>query len=192
MISKEMIAGVDEAGRGPLAGPVVAAAVIIPENKKIPEKIQDSKKMSEKDREEMYQYIINEYIYGIGIVSEKVIDKINILQATFQAMAEAVTNLKVKPKKCLIDGNQRNHLIKIPQETIVKGDQKVKQISAASIIAKVTRDRIMVKFHKNFPEYNFIQNKGYGTQEHIEAILKYGYSKVHRKSFSVYQEQRLF
>lgn len=187
-----LTAGIDEAGRGPLAGPVVAAAVIIPEHKAIPDLIKDSKKLSEKGREEMYEFVTKEYIWGVGIISEKIIDQVNILQATFQAMALAVAELKIKPKLCLIDGNQSNHLIKIPQKTIVQGDQTVKEISAASIVAKVTRDRIMLKYHKQYPKYNFAENKGYGTKEHIEALLKYGYCKIHRRSFAVYQEQKLF
>jgi ribonuclease HII len=190
--SRQIIAGIDEAGRGPLAGPVVAAAVIFPRGRKILQTLNDSKLLTEQKREELFKIIVAEYDCGVGIVHENEIDELNILQATFKAMAIAVEQLQQVPDKCLIDGNRITSRIKLPQEAIIKGDQKIKEISAASIVAKVTRDRIMTQYHVKYPQYNFIKNKGYGTEEHIEAILKYGQSKVHRKSFTVCQKQSLF
>lgn len=192
MKSRQIIAGIDEAGRGPLAGPVVAAAVIFPRGRKILQTLNDSKLLTEQKREELFKIIVAEYDCGVGIVHENEIDELNILQATFKAMAIAVEQLQQVPDKCLIDGNRITSRIKLPQEAIIKGDQKIKEISAASIVAKVTRDRIMTQYHVKYPQYNFIKNKGYGTEEHIEAILKYGQSKVHRKSFTVCQKQSLF
>ena len=186
-----IIAGVDEAGRGPLAGPVVVAAVILDLKKKIP-RINDSKKLSEKRREELYEIITKESIcWEIKIVSSEIIDKINILQATLFGMEEAVLALKIKPGLCLIDGN------KIPQKligfskAIVKGDSKIASIAAASILAKVTRDRLMHKLHAKFPQYNFKQNKGYPTKEHIAALDKYGILDCHRKSYKPIQQLTL-
>ena len=167
--SVKVIAGVDEAGRGPLAGPVVAAVAIF-DNKTIIPKINDSKKLSAKVREELYDEIIKHAVsYGVGIVHQKEIDKINILQATLKAMQLAVAKLKVTPDLILIDGN-KSFDSKIPTKTIVKGDSKSYSIAAASILAKVTRDRIMIAESKKHPEYLWYKNKGYGTKEHIKAI----------------------
>ncbi len=177
------VAGLDEAGRGPLAGPVVAAAVIILDYKKIKIKnVKDSKKMTPKAREEIYEILTNHphIKWGIGIVSERLIDKINILEATKLAMKKSVKNLS--PDFLVIDGNF-NINSDIPQKSIIKGDLKVFSISAASIIAKVTRDRIMHNFHKKYPQYGFDKHKGYGTAHHFKMIKKYGPSKIHRKSF---------
>ncbi len=180
--SIKVIAGVDEAGRGPLAGPVVAAVTIFDEQTSIP-KINDSKKLSEKVREELYDEIIAQAIsYGIGIVHQKEIDEINILQATLKAMQLAVAELTVTPDLILIDGNKAFNS-KISTKTIVKGDSKSFSIAAASILAKVTRDRIMIDESKKHPEYLWSKNKGYGTKEHRDAIVKYGITHLHRISF---------
>lgn len=176
------IAGIDEVGRGPLVGPVVTAAVILP-REFYDERINDSKKLTEKKRELLYDVIMeNAVSVGIGISSEDVIDKINILEATKKAMIEAVNNLSVKPEHLLIDAVKLN--IDIPQTPIIKGDAKSESIAAASIVAKVTRDRMMIELDKEHPEYDFKHNKGYGTKKHIEAIEKYGILKVHRKTFA--------
>ncbi len=177
-----LIAGVDEAGRGPLAGPVVAAAVIF-DSKTLIDKVNDSKKISEKVREQLYDIIVEKAIaFGVGIVDEKTIDDINILQATMTAMKEAVNNLKITPDLVLIDGN-KTFESNIEAKSIIKGDSLSFSIAAASIIAKVTRDRIMRKASESFPEYLWSKNKGYGTREHIGAIQKYGPSPLHRISF---------
>lgn len=176
------IAGIDEVGRGPLVGPVVTAAVILP-REFYDERINDSKKLTEKKRELLYDVIMeNAVSVGIGISSEDVIDEINILEATKKAMIEAVNNLSVKPEHLLIDAVKLN--IDIPQTSIIKGDAKSESIAAASIAAKVTRDRMMVELDKMHPEYDFKHNKGYGTKKHIEAIEKYGILKEHRKTFA--------
>lgn len=176
------IAGIDEVGRGPLVGPVVTAAVILPKDF-YDERINDSKKLTEKKRELLYDVIMENAIsVGIGISSEDVIDEINILNATKRAMLEAVNNLNVKPEHLLIDAVKLN--TDIPQTSIIKGDAKSESIAAASIIAKVTRDRMMVELDKIHPEYDFKHNKGYGTKKHIEAIRKYGIIKEHRKTFA--------
>lgn len=176
------IAGIDEVGRGPLVGPVVTAAVILPKDF-YDERINDSKKLTEKKRELLYDVIMENAIsVGIGISSEDVIDEINILNATKRAMLEAVNNLSVKPEHLLIDAVKLN--TSIPQTSIIKGDAKSESIAAASIIAKVTRDRMMVELDKIHPEYDFKHNKGYGTKKHIEAIRKYGIIKEHRKTFA--------
>ena len=178
----KFIAGIDEAGRGPLAGPVCAAAVILPEDAFI-EGINDSKKLSEKKREELYGKIIDIAIsYNICMIDEKVIDEINILEATYLAMKKAVSGLSVKADFALIDGNSSKGM-EIPYETVVKGDSKSISIAAASILAKVTRDRYITEIADNFPEYNFKKHKGYGTKEHTAAILKYGPCPIHRKTF---------
>jgi len=178
------IAGIDEAGRGPLAGPVVAAAVILPFDYLNPE-IKDSKKLSEAKREELYETINRDAVaIGTRVVDADTIDRLNILYATLQAMREAVLELSTSPDFLLIDGNQRVP-ITTPQKTIVKGDSLSISIAAASIIAKVTRDRIMEMYHRQFPQYNFQQNKGYGTKDHLDAIRKFGICKIHRKSFHV-------
>ena len=176
------IAGIDEVGRGPLVGPVVTAAVVLPRDF-YDERINDSKKLTEKKRELLYDVIMeNAVSVGIGISSEDVIDEINILEATKKAMIEAVNNLSVKPEHLLIDAVKLN--IDIPQTSIIKGDAKSESIAAASIVAKVTRDRMMVELDKEHPEYDFKHNKGYGTKKHIEAIEKYGILKEHRKTFA--------
>ena len=176
------IAGIDEVGRGPLVGPVVTAAVILPKDF-YDERINDSKKLTEKKRELLYDVIMENAIsVGIGISSEDVIDEINILNATKRAMLEAVNNLSVKPEHLLIDAVKLD--TDIPQTSIIKGDAKSESIAAASIIAKVTRDRMMIELDKIHPEYDFKHNKGYGTKKHIEAIRKYGIIKEHRKTFA--------
>ena len=176
------IAGIDEVGRGPLVGPVVTAAVILPKDF-YDERINDSKKLTDKKRELLYDVIMENAIsVGIGISSEDVIDEINILNATKRAMLEAVNNLSVKPEHLLIDAVKLN--TDIPQTSIIKGDAKSESIAAASIIAKVTRDRMMIELDKIHPEYDFKHNKGYGTKKHIEAIRKYGIIKEHRKTFA--------
>ncbi len=176
------IAGIDEVGRGPLVGPVVTAAVILPKDF-YDERINDSKKLTEKKRELLYDVIMENAIsVGVGISSEDVIDEINILNATKRAMLEAVNNLSIKPEHLLIDAVKLN--TDIPQTSIIKGDAKSESIAAASIIAKVTRDRMMIELDKIHPEYDFKHNKGYGTKKHIEAIRKYGIIKEHRKTFA--------
>ena len=176
------IAGVDEAGRGPLAGPVYAAAVILPENAFIAG-INDSKKLSEKRREELFDVITETALaYSIFSIDEKRIDEINILNATFEAMNGAVNNLKIKPDYVLIDGNRINGMT-LPHETVVKGDSKSISIAAASILAKVSRDRYITEIAKQYPEYGFEKHKGYGTAAHTEAILKYGPCPIHRRTF---------
>lgn len=176
------IAGIDEVGRGPLVGPVVTAAVILPKDF-YDERINDSKKLTEKKRELLYDVIMENAIsVGVGISNENVIDEINILNATKRAMLEAVNNLSVKPEHLLIDAVKLN--TDIPQTSIIKGDAKSESIAAASIIAKVTRDRMMIELDKIHPEYDFKHNKGYGTKKHIEAIRKYGIIKEHRKTFA--------
>jgi len=180
----QLIAGVDEAGRGPLAGPVVAAAVILPSDY-VNAEINDSKQLSAIKREKLYEIISNDAVaVGTGIVDTEVIDNINILQATLQAMREAVLELSTSPDFILIDGLHRIPLI-TPQKPVVKGDSLSISIAAASIIAKVSRDRIMEMYHRQFPQYNFHQNKGYGTKEHCDAIKQFGICKIHRKSFHV-------
>lgn len=176
------IAGIDEVGRGPLVGPVVTAAVILPKDF-YDERINDSKKLTEKKRELLYDVIMENAIsVGIGISSEDIIDEINILNATKKAMIEAINNLNVRPEHLLIDAVKLD--IDIPQTSIIKGDAKSESIAAASIIAKVTRDRMMIELDKLHPEYDFKHNKGYGTKKHIEAIRKYGIIKEHRKTFA--------
>jgi ribonuclease HII len=177
-----LIAGVDEVGRGPLVGPVVAAAIILPTDFFMSE-INDSKKLSEKKRDELYPIIIeNALSIGIGIVNEKVIDEINIYEATKIAMKEAISNLNVIPQHILIDAMKLD--INIPSTSIIKGDAKSESIAAASIIAKVTRDKMMYELDKKYPEYDFKNNKGYGTKKHLDALKKYGALKEHRKTFN--------
>jgi ribonuclease HII len=197
----DLIIGLDEAGRGPLAGPVTAAAV----NFQLPifnfqsikqfsifKRVNDSKLLTEKKREEIFDVLTNhpDILWGVGVVSEKVIDKINILEATKLAMEKAVRTLTLdsrlrgndKTTYLLIDGNFKINL-DIPQQSIIKGDQKVFSIAAASIIAKVTRDRLMQKMHKKYPQYGFDKHKGYGTKLHVEAIKKFSPCDIHRKTF---------
>ena len=175
------IAGIDEVGRGPLAGPVVACALILTKDVLI-EGVNDSKKVSEVKREKLFDIILdNVECYGIGIVNEKIIDEINILNATKKAMTMAVENCKIKPEHLLIDAEKLD--LGIPFTPIIKGDAFSLSIAASSIIAKVTRDRMMQEYDKIYPGYNFTKNKGYGTKEHIEAIIKQGPSPIHRRSF---------
>ena len=178
----QCVAGVDEAGRGPLAGPVVAAAVVFHPDYENSE-INDSKQLSPQKRERLYELIKAEALaIGIGVIEAYVIDDINILQASLMAMRDAVLELSLPPDYLLIDGRHKISLI-IPQETIIKGDSRSLSIAAASIIAKVSRDRIMEIYHRQFPQYNFLKNKGYGTREHRQAIRTCGYCKIHRRSF---------
>lgn len=181
-----LIAGVDEVGRGPLVGPVVAAAVILdPDFFDV--RINDSKKLTEKKRDELFSLIEEHAIsIGIGVVNEKVIDEINIYEATKIAMKEAINNLSITPEHVLIDAMKLD--IEIPSTSIIKGDAKSESIAAASIIAKVTRDRMMYELDKIHPEYDFKNNKGYGTKKHINAINNYGIIDEHRKTFSPVSE----
>ena len=180
----EQIAGVDEAGRGPLAGPVVAAAVILP-NALPPFPFRDSKTISHERRVILHDWLFaSGAAIGIGIVEPDEIDRINILQAALLAMRIAVERLTPPPDKILIDGNQLIPRFGIAQEAIVKGDAKIPSISAASIIAKVTRDRIMGELHAQYPQYGFDKHKGYGTKEHRDALLKHGPAAIHRKTFA--------
>lgn len=176
------VCGIDEVGRGPFAGPVVACAVILPKDCSILY-INDSKKLSEKRREELYEIITKEAVaFGIGIRDNKRIDEINILEATYEAMRDAIANLKVKPDVLLNDAVTIPG-VDIKQVPIIKGDAKSISIGAASIVAKVTRDRMMVEYDEIFPGYDFAKNKGYGTAAHIEGLKKYGPCDIHRFSF---------
>ena len=178
----QCICGVDEAGRGPLAGPVCAAAVILPRGLEIPG-LTDSKKLSDKKRRELFPVIMEQAIaYGIGFASHEEIDEINILQATFLAMQRAIDQLKVRPDLALIDGNRQKDF-GIPVKTVVKGDSLSANIAAASVLAKVTRDNVMEELANKYPEYGFEIHKGYGTKAHYEALRAYGASEVHRMSF---------
>ncbi len=177
-----IICGVDEAGRGPLAGPVFAAAVILPEGHII-DGVNDSKKLSEKKRDVLFDKIIDECVsYSVGMATEKEIDEINILQATFLAMKRAVDHLDIKPDLALVDGN-RVPPMDTEVLTIVKGDAKSASIAAASIIAKVSRDRYMLRLAEQYPQYEFERHKGYGTKLHYEKIAEYGICDAHRKTF---------
>lgn len=178
------ICGIDEAGRGPLAGPVVVASVIMPENSMI-EGVNDSKKVSEKKREILYDKIIEEAIsYGIAIVGQDDIDEINILNATKKGLTMSLKELTVKPDLIIVDALNHIDTMGIPYESIIKGDAKCYSIAAASILAKVTRDRIMREWDKVYPEYGFERHKGYGTAAHIAAIKENGLCPIHRKSFT--------
>ena len=177
------ICGVDEAGRGPLAGPVCAAAVILPTDAVI-EGLDDSKKLSEKKRERLYEEITEKAIaYCVAYGTLEEIETLNILEATFLAMNRAVDGLKIKPDFALIDGNRVPKGIKIPCATVVKGDSKSMSVAAASVLAKVTRDRLMLTYDGKYPQYNFKKHKGYGTKEHTLLIQQYGPSPIHRLSF---------
>lgn len=177
------ICGVDEAGRGPLAGPVCAAAVILPEGAVI-EGLDDSKKLTEKKREGLYDIIKQTAVaYSVAYGTLEEIETVNILEATYLAMNRAIEGLNVKPDFALIDGNRVPRGIKIPCETVVKGDSKSMSVAAASVLAKVTRDRLMLEYDKKYPEYNFKKHKGYGTKEHTELIKQYGPCEIHRLSF---------
>ena len=175
--------GIDEAGRGPLAGPVVVAAVVMPKESMI-EGVNDSKKVSEKKREFLYDKIINEALaYGVGIIDQNEIDQINILNATKKGLTTAIQELKVKPQRILVDALEHIDTCGIPYTSIIKGDAKCYSIAAASIIAKVTRDRIMRQWAEIYPQYGFEKHKGYGTAAHIAAIKENGICPLHRKSF---------
>jgi ribonuclease HII len=180
----QLVAGVDEAGRGPLAGPVVAAAVIFPPDY-MNAGINDSKQLSASQREKMYGIIEQDALaIGMRVVDADVIDQVNILRASLSAMREAVLELSTSPDFLLVDGIHRIPII-TPQKPLIKGDSLSVSIAAASIMAKVTRDRIMEMYHRQFPQYNFRKNKGYGTKEHIKAISEFGICKIHRQSFHV-------
>ncbi|MFH0929740.1 MAG: ribonuclease HII [Candidatus Moraniibacteriota bacterium] len=198
---REFVVGIDEAGRGPLAGPVVAGAIIvrpcvIEEIQNAPEfkLIRDSKTLSAHQREKAYEFITQYFEWGAGICDEKTIDRVNILQASFLAMKKAISDIKSKtksnPEIILIDGRSPIPNISIRQESIVAGDKFIFSISAASIVAKVTRDRIMFKYHEKYPEYNFAKHKGYGTKLHFEMIKKHGMCDIHRKSFCKKKSQK--
>lgn len=179
----ETICGIDEAGRGPLAGPVVVAAVIMPKDSMI-EGVNDSKKVSANKREIIYDKIIEEAIsYSVGIISQNEIDEINILNATKKGLTTAIEGLEIKPDRILVDALNKIDTLGIPYDSIIKGDAKCYSIAAASIIAKVTRDRIMSEWDKVYPQYGFEKHKGYGTKMHIDAIKEYGLTPLHRLSF---------
>ncbi len=179
----KIVCGIDEAGRGSLAGPVYAAAVILPLGLEI-DGLNDSKKISEKKREQLFDVICEKAVdYSIGIATEQEIDEINILNATFLAMHRAVEGLKTKPDYALIDGNQYPKIPFVMEETVVKGDAKVMSIAAASILAKVSRDRFMLEKAKEYPQYQFEKHKGYGTKLHYEMLKEYGPSPIHRMTF---------
>lgn len=177
------IAGIDEAGRGPLAGPVVVGAVIM-QPSSIIEGVNDSKKISETKREKLYEKITEEAIaWSVGIVNQEEIDEINILNATKKALTMAISNLNIKPEQIVVDALENIDTLNIPYNSIIKGDAKIYSISAASIIAKVTRDRIMREYDEVYPQYGFASHKGYGTAKHIQAIQEYGPCALHRKTF---------
>lgn len=177
------IAGIDEAGRGPLAGPVVVASVILKPDSMI-EGVNDSKKVSENKREKLYEIITKEALsYGVGIAYQDEIDEINILQATKKALTESIQNLEIKPNIIMVDALTGIETMGVPYKSIIKGDAKCYSIAAASIVAKVTRDRLMREWDKVYMEYGFASHKGYGTAAHIAAIKKYGPCPLHRKSF---------
>ena len=178
------VCGIDEAGRGPLAGPVVVASVIMPKDSML-EWVNDSKKVTEKRREILYEKILEEAIsYGIAIIDQEEIDDINILQATKKGLTQAVTSMKVKPDVILVDALTGIDTLGIPYKSIIKGDANSYSIAAASILAKVTRDRIMREWDKVYPEYGFEGHKGYGTAKHIQAIRENGLCPIHRKTFT--------
>lgn len=178
------ICGIDEAGRGPLAGPVVVASVIMPRDSMI-EGVNDSKKVSEKKREELYDKITEEAIaWGVGIISPKEIDELNILNATKKGFTDSLKELKVRPDRIIVDALNGIDTLGIPYTPIIKGDAKCYSIAAASIIAKVTRDRIMRQWDEVYPEYGFIKHKGYGTAAHMQAIRENGLTPIHRRSFT--------
>jgi len=180
----EHLAGVDEAGRGPLAGPVVAAAVIFPKDVFI-DGVDDSKKLSEKKRNTLFVLIKQQALsIGIGVVQHEVIDRINIYQASILAMRKALDDLSLQPQFAAVDGNSFKHDT-LPYENIIDGDAKVFTIAAASIVAKVTRDHMMSEYHELYPAYGFAKHKGYGTKEHREAIRQHGLCDIHRRSFHV-------
>lgn len=182
----KLIAGVDEVGRGPLCGPVVTCACILPEDYHL-DGLNDSKKVSEKKREKLYEILIEDAIsYSIGVSSPKRIDEINILEATKEAMISAINNLSVKPEHVLIDAVKLN--LDVPSTSIIKGDANSSSIAAASIIAKVTRDRMMYELDKEYPEYGYASHKGYPTKKHIEAVKQYGVKDFYRMTFTPINE----
>jgi ribonuclease HII len=179
------VAGVDEVGRGPLAGPVVAACVVFPQDLFLPE-VNDSKKITAKKRERLFDQILrNAHEVGIGIVGEETIDRMNILNASLKAMWKAVRKLKSEPEFVLVDGNQRIPNLPLPQMPVIKGDSKSLSIAAASIVAKVIRDRIMFNCHRRYPEFSFAAHKGYATKTHVEALQAFGPCRIHRRSFKL-------
>ena len=181
--------GIDEAGRGCLSGPVVAAAVILADDFEHP-LLNDSKQLTEKQREELTPYIEkNAMAFGVSFVSESKIDEINILQASILAMHRSIDKLSIAPQHIIVDGNKFNPFKRIPHKTIVKGDAKYMSIAAASILAKTYRDAFMRKIHLEFPNYNWKKNKGYPTQQHRNALIEFGITKYHRKSFKLFPEQ---
>lgn len=189
-LGHQRIAGIDEVGRGALAGPVVAAAVVLdPRRCSVSHRIRDSKRLSPETRDELFDILQAEALcIGIGLIHHDVIDQINILQATFLAMKEAISQLTSAPDICLVDGNQKIPAL-IRQICIPKGDDQITSIGAASIIAKVTRDRWMKAIAPKYPEYLFEQNKGYGTKDHLHSISLHGYTDIHRRSFQIKQSQ---
>lgn len=182
-LTESYICGIDEAGRGPLAGPVVVASVIMPKNSEILG-VNDSKKVAEKKRELLYEKITKEAIsFGVGIVDQKQIDEINILNATKKALTMSLEKLGTKPQLILVDALKEINTLGIPYQSMIKGDANIYSIAAASIIAKVTRDRLLLEWDKKYPQYGFAKHKGYGTSEHIKAIQQYGPCEIHRLSF---------
>ncbi len=177
-----LLCGVDEAGRGPLCGPVVAGAVILPADFDVTE-LNDSKKLSEKKREKLYETITSQCLWGVGMASPEEIDAYNILNATYLAMIRAVEGLAQRPEFALIDGNRIPTGLEIPAEAVVKGDARCPSVSAASVIAKVTRDRIMTDLAAQYPQYGLEKHKGYPTKDHYKALLTYGVADIYRKSF---------
>lgn len=181
----QTVAGVDEVGRGPLAGPVVAACVILPRDFSVPE-VNDSKKLSPAKREKLFDEIKqNAQEIGIGIVSEEIIDRMNILNASLKAMWDAIKQLKNPPQFVLVDGNQKIPNLQLPQLPVIKGDSLSLSIAAASIVAKVTRDRIMLEYHHQYPQFRFADHKGYATKTHMEALKTFGPCQIHRRSFKL-------
>jgi ribonuclease HII len=179
------LGGVDEVGRGPLAGPVVAACVVFPQNFSLPG-VNDSKRLTPKKRETLFDRISETaQEVGIGIVGQKTIDRMNILNASLKAMWEAVNSLRSQPEFILVDGNQKIPQLSLPQMAVVKGDSQSLSIAAASIVAKVTRDRIMLEHHKEYPEFCFADHKGYATKTHVEALKAFGPCQIHRRSFKL-------
>jgi len=179
----EYICGIDEAGRGPLAGPVAVSAVIMPKDSFI-EGVNDSKKISEKKREMLFEQIKEEAVaWSVILLDEKEIDELNILNATKKALTMAISDLKVKPERIVVDALEHIDTCGIPYTSVIKGDAKIYSIACASILAKVTRDRVMQEWDKIYPQYGFAKHKGYGTAQHIKAIKEHGICKIHRKTF---------
>jgi ribonuclease HII len=180
-----LVCGVDEAGRGPLAGPVVSAAVVFPKDF-YPEGVNDSKKLSASQRERLFDLITeNALDFGVGVVDHESIDRINILNASLLSMQKAIRKLKIVPEMVLVDGRIKIPHLKIPQIALVKGDNLSVSVASASILAKVTRDRLMEGFHRKYPQFSFDKNKGYSTKAHREALENYGPCKIHRRSFKL-------